>query len=99
MVQYLYTIGATGLYLRTEDVVKLGRIYLDGGVWNGERIISEEWIRLVLERSYEFGKRGRGYAKGGMRGQSLYINYDESIAVAWHSFDTEGKAKAFYEIL
>ena len=94
-----YTVGATGLYLRTEDVVKLGRIYLDGGRWQGERIISEEWVKLVLERSYEFAKRGRGYAKGGMRGQGLYISYTENIAVAWHSFDTEGKAKAFYEIL
>ena len=94
-----YTIGATGLYVRTEDVVKLGRIYLDGGVWNGKRIVSREWVDLVLERGYELRKKGRGYAKGGMRGQSLYINYDENIAVAWHSFDPEKKSKAYFEIL
>jgi len=94
-----YPIGATGLYLRTEDVVKLGRIYLDGGLWNGESIISEEWIKTVLERGYEFTKKGKGYAKGGMRGQCLYINYDENIAIAWHSFDPDGKSKAFFKIL
>ena len=94
-----YTVGATGLYIRTEDVAKLGRIYLDGGVWKGERIISEEWIRLVLERGYELGKKGRGYTKWGMRGQGLYIDYNDNVAVAWHSFDPDGKCKAFYEIL
>ncbi len=94
-----YPIGATGLYLRTEDVVKLGRIYLDGGLWYGERIISEEWVRIVLNRAYEFARRGKGYAKGGMRGQCLYINYDENLAIAWHSFDPDGKSKAFFEIL
>ena len=94
-----YPVGATGLYLRTEDVVKLGRIYLNGGVWNGERILSEEWIDLVLKRGYEFSKRGEGYAKGGMRGQCLYINYVKNIAVAWHSFDLDGKTRAFFEAL
>ena len=94
-----YTIGATGLYLRTEDVVKLGRIYLDGGLWNGEKIISEEWVNTVLERGYEFTKRGKGYAKGGMRGQCLYINHEDNISIAWHSFDPDGRSKAFFEIL
>ncbi len=94
-----YPVGATGLYLRTEDVVKLGRIYLNGGVWNGERLFSEEWVKIVLKRGYEFGKRGQGYAKGGMRGQCLYINYKDNVAIAWHSFDPDGKSKAFFEIL
>ena len=93
-----YTVGATGLYIRTEDVAKLGRIYLDGGMWKGERIISEEWIRLVLERGYELGKNRNGYSKWGMRGQGLYINYNDDVSVAWHSFDPSGKSKAFFEI-
>ena len=94
-----YPVGATGLYLRTEDVVKLGRIYLNNGLWNGERILSQEWIDLVLDRGYEFSKKGKGYAKGGMRGQCLYINYNENIAIAWHSFDLYGKTRAFFEKL
>ena len=94
-----YPVGATGLYIRSDDVVKLGRIYLDGGVWKGERIVSEEWIKIVLERGYELRKMGRGFSKGGMRGQILYVNFDENIAVAWHSFDPEGKRKAMLDIL
>ena len=82
-----YPIGATGLYIRSEDVAKLGRIYLNNGTYNDTRIISEEWVKLVIENGYELGSTGTGYAKGGMRGQYLYINYKHNIAVAWHSFD------------
>lgn len=42
-------MGATGLYLRTEDMIKLGILYLNNGVLKDERIISEEWINLVLQ--------------------------------------------------
>jgi len=83
-----YSMGATGLYLRTEDVVKLGILYLNGGDWNGTRVISEEWVKLVLENGYEFKDKGNGwYGKGGMRGQMLTFNVNTGIAVAWHSFE------------
>lgn len=81
-----YPIGATGLYIRSEDVTKLGRIYLDGGKYNGQQIISKEWVDTVLERGYELNKSGEGYAKGGMRGQNLYINFEKNVSVAWHSY-------------
>jgi CubicO group peptidase (beta-lactamase class C family) len=45
------TIGDTdviaaggGLELRPRDMAKLGLLYLNGGVWNGEQIISAEWV-------------------------------------------------------
>lgn len=83
-----YSMGATGLYLRTEDTVKLGILYLNGGEWKGTRIISEEWVNTVLENGYEFKKSGNGwYAKGGMRGQMLAFHPARGIAVAWHSYD------------
>ena len=39
-----YCFGGLGLWLRPRDMVKLGRLFLDGGMWEGERIISEAWI-------------------------------------------------------
>ena len=37
--------GGGGLFSRTEDNLRLGLLYMNGGVWEGERILSEEWVR------------------------------------------------------
>ena len=33
-----------GMYMRPRDMLKYGQLYLDGGTWNGRRILSTEWI-------------------------------------------------------
>ena len=87
-----HPMGATGLYIRTEDTVKLGEVYRCGGLWNGQRIVSEEWVNLVLSRGYELRPTGIGssYAKGGMYGQKLAVFPDKKLSVAWHGFKGKG---------
>lgn len=83
-----YSMGATGLYIRTEDMIKLGILYLNKGIWMNERILSEEWINIVLENGYEFTHIKNGwYGKGGMRGQLLAFNPDNGKVVACHSYE------------
>jgi CubicO group peptidase (beta-lactamase class C family) len=36
--------GGWGLSIRTEDMAKLGQLYLQKGKWNGTQILPEEWI-------------------------------------------------------
>jgi len=41
--------GMDGLHLRGRDLLKLGLLYLRGGVWNGERLVSQSWIDASFE--------------------------------------------------
>jgi CubicO group peptidase (beta-lactamase class C family) len=36
--------GGWGLWVKTEDMAKLGQFMLQKGKWNGEQLLSEEWI-------------------------------------------------------
>ncbi len=84
-----YCIGATGLYVRTDDLVKFGILFLNNGEWQGTRIVSKEWLDIVLKEGYEFHSAGNGwYQKCGLRGQCLTFNPTLKRAVAWHSFDS-----------
>ena len=87
---YGYSIGATGLYIRTEDMVKLGILYLNKGIWKNERIISEDWVDIVIKNRYEFSPLKNGwFAKGGMRGQLLMFNMEKGKAIACHSYENK----------
>ena len=82
-----YPMGATGLYIRTDDLAKLGQIYLSGGLYNGKRILSEKAVSTVLEKGYELKWHGSYYAKGGMRGSMLQIIPEKNRVVAWTACD------------
>ena len=40
-------MGGGGLYATTEDNLRLMKLYADGGVWEGERILAEDYVRLA----------------------------------------------------
>jgi CubicO group peptidase (beta-lactamase class C family) len=84
---YNYPIGATGLYISTADMVKLAALYLEDGLWNGRRILSENWIRKAIGNEYELHvKSANGLiGKGGMYGQMMLFNRQKDYAVAWNT--------------
>ena len=40
--------GGWGLYLKTEDLAKMGQLFLQKGKWNGKQIISEDWVNEAM---------------------------------------------------
>ena len=47
--------GGSGMYLPIEDMIKLGILYLNDGVWNGERLLSHEWVEMVSCKQIDTG--------------------------------------------
>lgn len=41
-------IAGDGLFLRTKDLLKFGQLYLQKGIWHGERLLSEQWIKEAV---------------------------------------------------
>ena len=39
------SLGGVGLNLKTEDIAKLGLLYLHEGRWNGKPLLNSDWIR------------------------------------------------------
>ncbi len=40
-------VGGGGLYSTTEDNFRLMKLYANGGVWEGERILAEDYVKLA----------------------------------------------------
>ena len=59
-------------------------------MWKQERILSEEWVNIVIDNGYEFTSIGDGwYGKGGMRGQMLMFNMEKGLVVGYHSYESK----------
>lgn len=52
---YCYCGG--GAFARLEDILRLGLLYEQNGVWDGERVLSEEWIREAASKQIHNNER------------------------------------------
>ena len=43
-------IGGSGLFLETRDLIKFGQLYLNGGSWQGQQLISADWVAASVIR-------------------------------------------------
>ncbi len=88
-----HVIGATGLYIHSADMVKLGMVYLDGGMYRGRRVLSENWTSLVVSRGYalNWDKRHITYLKSGMYGQELVVVPSQHRVVALQSYKADSR--------
>ena len=52
---------AFGWSSTARDMARLGLLMLDGGLWRGERLASEDWIYKMTHPSFELANTGYGY--------------------------------------
>jgi CubicO group peptidase (beta-lactamase class C family) len=69
-----------GLALRSRDLAKIGQLVLNKGIWNGSRIVSEDWIRESIKERLRFGGGDWGYGYHWMQGD-LRVRDDTSHVV------------------
>ncbi len=83
-----------GLFLTLSDMEKIGQLYLNHGVWNGKRIVSEAWIHESTSVHSHWGQYAYGYlwwiisedprcfAALGDGGNTIYVNTGKKLVVA-----------------
>ncbi len=75
-----------GIYMRPRDFLKLGQTYLDGGMWNGRRVVPKEWARTSTAKSYAWHRHVldgvQTYEASGNGGQFAIVVPDLGLTVA-----------------
>lgn len=58
-----FTFGAGGLMLTMTELHRFGQMYLQGGMWNGQRLLDEKWTAACMTNQTGecCGKYGYGY--------------------------------------
>lgn len=83
-----HTIGASGAYMRAKDMVKLAWLYQNYGNYQGNQIISRDWVEKVQYEQYDLYplENSDFWGKAGMNGQMTMYNRKRNISVAWHGY-------------
>ncbi|HVW70155.1 MAG TPA: serine hydrolase [Steroidobacteraceae bacterium] len=50
-----------GLFLAPEDLAKIGYLFLHGGEWNGQRLVSRKWVEQSVTAAVDTGWQGLKY--------------------------------------
>ena len=72
--------------MRPRDFLKLGQTYLDGGVWNGRRVVPKEWAKTSTAKSYAWHRHVldgvQTYEASGNGGQFAIVVPELGLTVA-----------------
>ena len=58
-------LGALGISLRAQDMAKIGLLYLDHGVWQGEQVVPAEWVTRATTEHVPLEVGVEGFAPAG----------------------------------
>ena len=107
--------GGWGLYIRPEDFVKIATLMVNGGVYDGKRLLSEEYVNMAtakhvdVEREsdcFDYGyqiwisKNSNVFLFNGMLGQNVLCFKDSGIVIVSNAGNAEMFQKStFFEYL
>ena len=77
-------ILSSQVYTNARDLARFGLLYLRGGVWNGERLVSEEWIDFVRTPAPSLAEHGNFY------GGQWWLVPDDRTDVPMDAYSTAG---------
>ena len=84
---------AGGSFVLPRDLLKVGQTYLDGGSWNGRRIVSEDWVRESTAPHMEITP-----ATTGMSAEDFENNYSPGAdAYTWHLSELRSGGRTYKE--
>ncbi len=63
--------GGWGLYLKTEDLAKMGQLLLQKGEWNGQQIIPADWVAEMSKKQVESINPGTRMEQAAERGMTV----------------------------
>ena len=91
--------GGSALYIRTEDMAKLGKLYQQKGLWNGKQILSENWVseattNQAAHTGNTFGLGIAGIQENyfgfhGAYNQTVVVRKDIDLVLAAHAYNND----------
>lgn len=69
------SIGGFGLYLKPRDIAKIGYLYMKEGCWDGNQVVSREWVEMSTKEQSEGNELGRYGFQWWIRNISDYEAY------------------------
>ncbi len=86
-------ILSSQVYTSARDLARFGLLYLQNGLWNGERLISKEWIDFVRTPAPSTAERGNFY------GGQFWLVPDERGDVPKDAYSTAGNRGQYVVIV
>jgi len=82
-----YYFASGGLHLRPRDLAKIGYVFLNNGMWNGQQIVTQDWINAsttsYINPGWQGFANGYGYQWWMNTVNINGTNYDYSIAAGY----------------